>query len=45
MTGKHKKLATSLLLQVFRNNDTIVVKNAVFPRLMQSVSTDLQQLR
>jgi hypothetical protein len=42
--GKRKKLATSLLLQVFWNNDASMVENTVFPRLFQSVSTDLQQL-
>jgi hypothetical protein len=31
MTGRRKKLATSLLLQVFRKDDVSVVKNAVFP--------------
>jgi hypothetical protein len=39
-----KKLAMSLLLHVFWNNDASVDKNAVFPRLLQFVSTDLQQL-
>ncbi len=31
MNGKRKKLATSLLLQVFWNNEVSVVELAVFP--------------
>jgi hypothetical protein len=31
MTGKHKKVATSFLLQVFWNKEASVVKNVVFP--------------
>jgi hypothetical protein len=30
MTGKHKKLGTSSLLQVFWKDDVSMVKNAVF---------------
>jgi hypothetical protein len=44
MDGMREKLATSFLLKVFWNEDASVVKTAVFPRLPQSVSTDLQQL-
>jgi hypothetical protein len=39
-----EKLATSLLLKVFWNENASVVKTAVFLRLLQSISTDLQQL-
>jgi hypothetical protein len=31
MAGKREKIATSLLLQVFWNEDASVVKNTVFP--------------
>jgi hypothetical protein len=31
MTGQREKIATSLLLQIFWNEDASVVKNAVFP--------------
>jgi hypothetical protein len=31
MTGKSKKIDTSLMLQVFWNKEACVVKNAVFP--------------
>jgi hypothetical protein len=44
MNGKSKKLAMILLVQVLWNNVASVVENAVFTRLLQSVSTDLQQL-
>jgi hypothetical protein len=44
MAGKREKLATSFLLEDFWNKDASVVKTAVFSRLLQSVSTDLQQL-
>jgi hypothetical protein len=44
MAAKHEKLAMSFLLKVFWNEDASVVKTAVFSRLLQSVSTDLQQL-
>jgi hypothetical protein len=36
-------LATSFLLQVFWKDNVSVVKNVVFPGLLQSVSPDLQQ--
>jgi hypothetical protein len=31
MNGKHKKLATSLLLQVFWNDEASMVENAILP--------------
>jgi hypothetical protein len=38
-----EKLAMSFLLKAFWNEDASVIKTAVFPRLLQSVSTGLPQ--
>jgi hypothetical protein len=49
MTGKRKKLAMSFLLQVFWNDNTSMVENAVFPgcsslsALTYSSLTDVQK--
>jgi hypothetical protein len=50
MTGKHKKLAMSLRLQVFWNDNASMVENAVFPgcsslsALTYSSLTDVQKI-
>jgi hypothetical protein len=49
MNGKHKKLAMSLLFQVFWNDKACVIKNTVFPgcfslsALTYSSLTDVQK--